>query len=401
MSSILRNLTRRKLRSFLTISGIVIGIFALTTMGAMAANFNALLDGGVNYYGDHVTVNDSSAGGSLLPSAILPTTKVGELQRVDGVVAAFPEITVLANPGKVQVVSLALPDYIAASNPGEAAYQLVHSRLAKGRELGADSAGEVVLGSAIAAEFGKKVGDTVGLPVRPPDATPDFVNHTFTVVGILAPTRTMPDTGAFVSLADAQTLLKDSLPAAVRGRIDATLVANNVNVYARPGTDLDQLAVRINAEVAGVKAVKPSVQIAAFKSGGAIFTAITTGAALLALVIGGLSVLNTMIMAVSERFREIGLKKAVGAHTGHILREYLTEAVLIGFIGGAIGYALGVILTNVINLAGRASNLELFLVTPTLTAIALGFSVALGALAGLIPAYRAARLEPVTALRAQ
>jgi len=119
----------------------------------------------------------------------------------------------------------------------------------------------------------------------------------------------------------------------------------------------------------------------------------------LALVIGGLSVVNTMIMAVTERFREIGLKKAVGAHTGHILREYLAEATLIGLVGGALGYLLGVILTNVINMAGRASNLELFLVTPALTAIALGFSVALGAVAGVIPAFRAARLDPVTALR--
>ena len=106
-----------------------------------------------------------------------------------------------------------------------------------------------------------------------------------------------------------------------------------------------------------------------------------------------------MIMAVTERFREIGLKKAVGAHTGHVLREFLTEAVLIGFIGGAVGYALGVGLTNLINLAGRSSNLELFLITPSLTAIALGFAVALGALAGVIPAFRAARLDPVTALR--
>ena len=89
----------------------------------------------------------------------------------------------------------------------------------------------------------------------------------------------------------------------------------------------------------------------------------------------------------------------MGAHTGHVLREYLAEAVLIGFIGGAIGYALGVALTNLINLAGRASNLELFLITPALTAIALGFAVALGALAGVVPAFRAARLDPVTALR--
>jgi ABC-type antimicrobial peptide transport system permease subunit len=106
-----------------------------------------------------------------------------------------------------------------------------------------------------------------------------------------------------------------------------------------------------------------------------------------------------MIMAVSERFREIGLKKAVGAHTGQVLREYLVEATLIGFLGGAIGFALAAGLTSLVNLAGRASNQELFLVTPRLTAIALGFAVVLGVLAGLVPAFRAARLDPVRALR--
>jgi putative ABC transport system permease protein len=106
-----------------------------------------------------------------------------------------------------------------------------------------------------------------------------------------------------------------------------------------------------------------------------------------------------MIMAVTERVREIGLKKAVGAHTGHILREYLLEATLIGLLGGLVGYGLGVALTTMLDAAGRASNLDLFLVTPTLTILALGFAVVLGALAGVIPAFRAARLDPVTALR--
>src|SRR5439155_17036957 len=149
-------------------------------------------------------------------------------------------------------------------------------------------------------------------------------------------------------------------------------------------------------QVPGVKATKPSDLVHAFKASGAVFTAITTGAALLALVIGGLSVVNTMLMAVTERVREIGLKKAVGAHTGHILREYMLEATLIGLIGGVIGYALGVGLTTLLDAAGRASNLDLFLITPTLTILALGFDVVLGAVAGVIPAFRAARLDPVT-----
>jgi putative ABC transport system permease protein len=295
-----------------------------------------------------------------------------------------------------------VPDEIVAGDPSEENYGALKTTVAKGRRLEAGARGEVVLGSSIANEFKKTVGSTIDLPVRPPDAKPDFVNHTFTVVGILDPTRTAPDNFAYVGLADGQMLLKDSLPAAIRDRVDVSTITMSITAYASPGTPLSQLdrtADRINQQVSGVKATRPSDLVNSFKSGGAVFTAITTGAAVLALVIGGLSVVNTMIMAVTERVREIGLKKAVGAHTFHVLREYLAEAVLIGFIGGAVGYLLGLGLTTLLNTLGKGSNLELFLVTGQLTALAIGFAVALGALAGVIPALRAARLDPVTALR--
>ena len=137
-----------------------------------------------------------------------------------------------------------------------------------------------------------------------------------------------------------------------------------------------------------------------FKSGGAIFTAITTGAALLALIVGGLSVINTMLMAVTERVREIGLKKAVGARIGHIMREYVLEAVVIGAIGGTIGLLLGWGVTSLVNAATASSNLTLFLVSWRLVIVAILFSVGLGAAAGIIPAFRASRMDPVQALRA-
>jgi putative ABC transport system permease protein len=394
---IIRNLGRRKLRSTLTILGIVIGIFALTTMGAMAEHFNALIDGGVRYFGSSVQVGAPDGQASILPIA-----KIQELEKVDGVSAAFPSYGLPANPGAVGTVSFGVPDEIVSEDPAEHDRSALKTSMAQGRYLTSTSRGEVFLGSSIATELKKKVGDTVDLPVKPKDARADFVNHTFMVVGVLDPTRTAPDSFAYVSVADGQMLFKDSLPAAIRDSVDPTQVTEGITVYGRPGastSELDQVAARINAQVTGVKATKPSDLVNSFKTGGATFTAITTAAAVLALVIGGLSVVNTMIMAVTERFREIGLKKAVGAHTGHVLREYLAEAVLIGFIGGAVGYGAGVVLTNLLNLAGRASNLELFLITPTLTVIALGFAVALGALAGVIPALRAARLDPVTALR--
>src|SRR5450759_3830086 len=83
MNEIVRNLTRRKLRSFLTISGIVIGIVALTTMGALANNFNALLDGGAKYYAGYVPVGDANSNG-ITSGAVLPLTKAAEIQAVHG-----------------------------------------------------------------------------------------------------------------------------------------------------------------------------------------------------------------------------------------------------------------------------------------------------------------------------
>ncbi len=394
---IIRNLTRRKLRNTLTISGIVIGVLALVTMGAMAEKFNALLDGGVAYFGGNIQV--AAAGGSLFSGgSVLPISTVNQVEQVRGIAAAFPEIQVEAKPGSVQTVSFGLPDYITAYDPRANDYSSVKTTLVQGRD--ATGPGEVVLGSDFAHEFKKSVGNTIDLPIRPSDAKADFVNHTFTVVGVLAKTQTGPDTGAFITLQDAQTLLKDSLPAAIRDRIDTSTLITGMTVYGQKGANLDNLADTITNQVAGVKATKPSTIVNSFKSGGALFTAITTGAALLALIVGGLSVINTMLMAVTERVREIGLKKAVGAKTRHIMREYLLEATVIGAIGGTIGLLLGWGITSLVNAATAASNLSLFLVSWRLVIIAIAFSVGLGALAGIIPAMRASRMDPVRALRA-
>ena len=396
---IIRNLTRRKLRNFLTISGIVIGVLALVTMGSLAEKFNALLAGGAQYFSSNVQVADDTSGSfGGFGGGVLSLDKVKALESVDGVAAAFPDVSVTAKPGTTNVVSFGIPDYIANSDPRANGYSSFKIHLAQGRDIASTSTGEVVLGSDFAIEFKKSVGQTIDLPIRPKDAAADFVNHTFTVVGILAKTQTAPDSGAFVSLQDAQMLMKESLPASIRNSVDTTQLVNGATVYGKPGVNLDQLADRINAEVPGVKATKPSVVVASFNSGGAIFTAITTGAALIALIVGGLSVINTMLMAVGERVREIGLKKAVGARMGHILREFLMEAVLIGLLGGAIGLFLGWGVTSLINLANP--NLGLFLLTWRLVALSLIFSIGLGAAAGIIPAFRAARMDPVRALRA-
>ncbi len=399
MNEIVRNITRRKLRSFLTISGIVIGIVALTTMGALANNFNALLDGGAKYYAGYVPVGDATSNG-VTGGAVLPLAKADEIAMVPGVERVFPTITVDAKPGTLQVVSLGLPDHIASQDPAENGYSALRLTFASGHDLDPTATGQIVLGSNFAAEFGKSVGDSITLPVKPADASADFAQHTYTVVGILDRTLTAPDTGSFVSLADAQQLLKDQLPAALQGGFNASLYAGGFDVYGTPGTNLDRLADRINADVTGVKAQRPSKIVAALVAGGQLFTEITTAAALLALVIGGLAVINTMIMAVSERVREIGLKKAIGATTGAVIREFLLESTLIGLTGGVLGFGIGFAITTAVNVTLPASQGAIFLVTPGLAALCVGFAIALGAVAGVLPALRAARLDPVAALRA-
>lgn len=392
---ILRNLTRRKLRSGLTISGIVIGILALTTMGAMAEHTNALLAGGQTWFGSSISIRADGQGQSLLPMS-----KVDEVARVSGVTAASPSYSFSARPGTDRF-SFGPGDLIFNWDPSgnNSALKLTFNQ---GHAPSAN--GEVAMGSDIANEFGKKIGATIDLPVRPANAKPDFVNHPFTIVGTLNKTQTLPDKVAWITTADAQVLLRDSLPAAIQKNVDTAQLTEGITAFGPTGAGLatlDAIAQRITDQVAGVHADKPSDIVGQFKSASTIFTAITTGAAVLALIVGGLSVVNTMLMAVGERVREIGLKKAVGAKTRHVLREFVAEAMLIGAIGGVIGYGLGVALTVVLNSIMAASNQELFLVTPALTVLAIGFAVALGTVSGIIPALRAARLDPVTALRAQ
>ncbi|HET7420861.1 MAG TPA: FtsX-like permease family protein [Candidatus Dormibacteraeota bacterium] len=398
MKEIVRNLTRRKLRSFLTISGIVIGILALTTMGALANNFNALLDGGARYYAGYVPVADANSNG-VTGGAVLPLSKQSELEAVPGVAHVFPTITVAAKPGALNVVNFGLPDFIASYDPAENQYSGLKTTFATGGDVTGD--GQVVLGSSFAREFHKKVGDTIVLPVKPADAQPDFVQHTYSVAGILNATLTEPDTGAYVTLADAQQLFKEQLPVALQANFDASKYAAGFDVYGTPGTNLDQLADRINAEVSGVKAQKPSKIVAALLAGGALFTEITTAAALLALIIGGLAVINTMIMAVSERVREIGLKKALGATTGAVMREFVLESSFIGLLGGLVGFGLGALVAVAVNASLASTQGSIFLITPGLAVLCVAFALFLGTVAGIIPAFRASRLDPVTALRAQ
>jgi ABC-type lipoprotein release transport system permease subunit len=151
MSEILRNLARRKLRSALTVSGIVIGIFALTTMGALAEHFNSLLDVGVQYSATAVRVGPPDGQ----QTALIPLSKGDQIRRVAGVAAVYPSYQVAAEPGG-QAIQMGPPMMISNENRGASAYGAPAITIASGRDLAESGRGEVVLGAALATELGRK-----------------------------------------------------------------------------------------------------------------------------------------------------------------------------------------------------------------------------------------------------
>ena len=135
---IVRNVTRHKLRSFLTIAGIVIGVLALTTMGAMAENFNALLDGGVKYFSSSIQVGPPDGQQS---ATLLPISKVDDLKKIDGVAAAFPTYGFQAKPGAAPSFSFGVPDTIVATDPAENGWGNLQVTLAQGHALDSNITG--------------------------------------------------------------------------------------------------------------------------------------------------------------------------------------------------------------------------------------------------------------------
>ncbi|MEK7632153.1 MAG: ABC transporter permease [Patescibacteria group bacterium] len=427
MMEILRNMLRRKGRTILTVTGIVVGIFAFTVMGSMALRFNKMISGGKRYITGQITLMPkgtsftTGSGGALLPLDVLE--RIGKVEGVQAVGAGVELALEEPNPDDpIGGASFGPPPMIEGmdltSDYRNRNWQTMDMKAGRMIAKG-DADSMIAVGYSIAADKKLNVDDEFTIRGRK-----------FTVVGIMDQTLTGPDQYIFMPITAARELLiasnpflkslKDradeagkitdgdlaKLPEATRKQIveaqafrldDVTQMAA---VSWEDGQDPDVVSNRIKDQFKNdVLVLSPTKLGETIDKASAIFNAVILGSAMIALVVGGFSIINTMIMSISERKREIGIKKALGASNRSIALDYTLEAGVIGIIGGIIGLGIGTLTILIINSKTAASGAEIFLLSPTFMVGVVAFSFILGILAGLLPAWRASRMKVVDAIR--
>jgi putative ABC transport system permease protein len=375
-------LRTRRLRAGLSVLGIGIGIAAIVGVLGVSASSQADLIAQLGRLSNLLTV---SAGQSFAGDAVpLPSTAVGMIGRI-------PPVRAVAAVGVLRGATVRrtamIPDTdnggisVAATDPGLPA--TVDATVVSGSFLNQATARypAVVLGYSAAR--------TLGVDRARPGTQVFLGGHYFTVVGILAPVAIAPeiDETALIGFPAAASLLGfDGHPTLIYLRADPDEVVPVQRVLAVTADPAQPESVQVN---------RPSDVLAARAAAQGAFTGLFFGLGAVALLVGAVGIGNVMVISVLERRTEIGLRRALGASRGQVGTQFLTESLLLSALGGIAGVLLGAGAT-----AGYALTKDLPIeVPPVAIAAGLGSAIAVGLVAGLYPALRAARLAPTDALR--
>jgi len=376
-----------------TVLGIAVGVAGLVTLGAMAERIGRFIEGGDRFVLGQISVagEGMGMGAGFTAGGLLRAAKIAEISRVPGVAAVQPQVMLPLRTTTSQFLTLTQELVMGADMtvpmPNQN-YQVFPVR--SGRFLQAGDRGVAVAGTDFAASRGLRIGSTL---------TVDGV--TFKVVGILDKTLTAPDRFAFVSIDDARDLWLRRDPLLVQvfgaGNLSRADLNSGAAVGWFPGEDPDALARRIQSTVGGLNVTIPGELSRLLRESTAFFSALLFGVGALGLVIGGLSLSNTVTAAVFERIRDFGIKRALGATDTQLLREVLGEALGVSLSGGAVGVLLALAIGFVVD--ARTNGQQIFLFSWRLLVFTLVFALILGALAACYATLRIVRLSPAEAIR--
>jgi len=398
-----RALLRNKTRSFLTTLGVIIGVASVISMVAVGEGAKARVEGVFASMGTNVLIvlsGSTSSGGVMGGFGSMPTLTWGDLNairhEVPAVRWAAPQITTRAT---IQSDDANWTTAVAGTSSEYfdiRAWSLGHGSLFTTSDEDA-GAKVIVLGETVAEKLFNPGDDPVGKTIR-------VRGVPFQVIGVLArkgqsPMGTDYDDIAVIPVSTFQAKIQGGLQNYVAGVLIVSATApEDTGRAQREITDL----LRDRHHLASGKSndddfsIRNLTEIAAAQQQGTMaLTGLLAAIAIVSLVVGGIGIMNIMLVSVRERTREVGLRMAIGAKPWHVLAQFLVEAVTLSTAGGLVGVALGV---------GLAKTLATKLGWPYTTRldmilISFGFSALVGIVFGLYPARKASRLDPIEALR--
>jgi len=400
--SALRALLANKLRSALTMLGIVIGVGSVVALvsvgtGAQSSITNQISNIGANvitiFSGTRNNSAPSGAGGGA--TAPLTYEESKELKGLTGVAAVSPQVqsrqTLKYQTAQttVQVVGVE-PDY-AIVHPN----QLDHGSFISASDVSSKARVAVVGSQVVTDLFGGL--DPVGKSIK-------INGILFQVIGVLK----SQGSGGFGFSRDSTTYvpITTAMARLSNARVGSQQSVSTIEVSATNSDSITPAIAAITEKLRTLHKIKAgatadfTVQsqsdiLATATSVTTTLTVFLGAIAGISLLVGGIGVMNIMLVSVTERTREIGLRKAVGARRRDILYQFLTETLVLSIVGGVIGIVIGWGIATIVSAAGLITTV----VSIQSVALAFGFSAAIGVFFGLYPANRAAGLKPIEALR--
>ena len=391
----LRSVRRNALRSFLTLLGIVIGVASVIAMITIGNGTTEKVKADIGKLGSNLLVVRSGAGGRpggprsadrpLEDKELIALRR--ELTGVTAISAASQQIVRVIYGTQSLPVSVTGTDtdYFSAR-----AWDLASGRIFTEAEI-RSGLSVCVIGETVRKEFFGS-GDPNGATIR--------VNRvTCKVVGLL-------ETKGFSGFGQDQDNVVMMPLSTFQRRIAGDREIETIYISAADGVLTASVQAQVKTILRGVRRVREDAdddfnvrdmtQIAdAMTSTTTVMTGMLGALAGVSLLVGGIGIMNIMLVSVTERTREIGIRLAIGAHERHILIQFLVEATVLSLLGGIIGIVIG------LSIAGAATMALSIPFSPSLAVIALavGFSALIGMVFGFFPALRGARLDPIDALR--